>query len=368
MDNTFYINEIKRLQQEVETLREVQARNKNFWLTLVERIPAQVYLQQKDYTIAYANEKFISLYGNYHGKKCYEVIHGRSTPCESCNTFEVFKTGKAQIWEDIHDNGAAVNLIYDYPFTDENGTELVLEMGIDITASYGDEQRRKNLFANVSHELRTPITKIMGYAEAMLDATGNEKNIYADCIQNNAHLLSKLIEDLFELAKVEISETFALETVNVTPILQEFLEEQQLYYADKEICYTYKLPQQDFWVRVDINRLMQVLSNIIGNAYDHRGQGKVVFITVQAVEERLDIAIFNEGNTIPVQDMQYLFRRYYQADMVGNKGEHLGIGLSICKNIIDKMNGEIWAENSGNTGVVFHIQLPLLESEALAEC
>jgi PAS domain S-box-containing protein len=99
---------------------------------LIEALPAMVYLKAPDYTIRYANRLFQEVYGDPTGRFCYQILHNRQQPCEDCKTHEVFLKGHPINWERYIDNKKSYQ-IYDYPFTDIDGEQLVLEMAVDIS-------------------------------------------------------------------------------------------------------------------------------------------------------------------------------------------------------------------------------------------
>ncbi|MBD3237596.1 MAG: PAS domain S-box protein [Candidatus Eisenbacteria bacterium] len=101
-------------------------------LAALDLIPGYVYLQARDYTIPFANRGFREIFGDPAGRRCHEVMHGRSDPCEVCRTFRVFLTGTGMSWERTTADGRSF-LIRDEPFAAPDGRELVLEVGIDIT-------------------------------------------------------------------------------------------------------------------------------------------------------------------------------------------------------------------------------------------
>jgi PAS domain S-box-containing protein len=100
---------------------------------LLDALPAVVYLQAPDYSIRFANRAFRELHGHPAGRPCYTVLHGREEPCEECPTFRVFETGEPRIWEWTHPTETRVYQVGEYPFTDADGTPLVLDLGLDIT-------------------------------------------------------------------------------------------------------------------------------------------------------------------------------------------------------------------------------------------
>ena len=100
---------------------------------VLEMMPAYAILLKPDYHIAYANGTFRKWFGDNDGKKCYAYLFNRSEPCEHCETFKVLKTHTPHIWEWTGPNGCYYD-IYDYPFTDSDGSPLVMEIGVDITS------------------------------------------------------------------------------------------------------------------------------------------------------------------------------------------------------------------------------------------
>lgn len=116
---------------------------------VLEMMPAYAILLTPDYRIAYANRTFCEWFGNDHGKHCYEFLFNRTQPCEDCQTYSVLKTGKFHYWEWLGPNGRHYD-IYDYPFIDTDGSPLIMEIGVDVTAhkkaqeavSQGEERYR----------------------------------------------------------------------------------------------------------------------------------------------------------------------------------------------------------------------------------
>ena len=127
---------VDTLQEEVtrriaaeETIKAERKRFEN----VLEMMPAYAVLLTPDYHVAYANHTFREWFGDDNGKKCYEFLFQRTEPCENCQTYNVMKTGKSQFWEWTGPNGNNYD-IYDYPFTDTDGSPLIMEIGLDVTA------------------------------------------------------------------------------------------------------------------------------------------------------------------------------------------------------------------------------------------
>jgi two-component system, NtrC family, sensor kinase len=118
-----YQEEIQGLKKELHSMYQ-----------LLDKIPAFLYLQPKDYSVGFYNQSFREIFGEPKDRKCYQVIAGLDEPCPSCLTFRVFDTNKSQIWEWLHNKTGKTYQIYNYPFISVNGEQMVLEMGLDITA------------------------------------------------------------------------------------------------------------------------------------------------------------------------------------------------------------------------------------------
>jgi PAS domain S-box-containing protein len=118
---------------------EALAAERQRFFSLLENLPAFIYLQAQDYSFRFANRQFRERFGDPEGRTCYSLLSGRELPCPECPTFKVFQSGEPQDWEWQASDGRIYQL-YDYPFADVDGTPLVLEMGIDITAKKQAEE------------------------------------------------------------------------------------------------------------------------------------------------------------------------------------------------------------------------------------
>ncbi|KKM06248.1 hypothetical protein LCGC14_1745890, partial [marine sediment metagenome] len=125
----------------LEAMKKLKESEKKLF-TLLDGLPAFIYLQAPDYSIRYANQYFQEKFGNNLKRKCYEAFNNFSKPCEDCPTFKVFDTETPQKWEWENLKGE-IYQIYDYPFKGLDGTSLILELGIDITERKQAEQRLK---------------------------------------------------------------------------------------------------------------------------------------------------------------------------------------------------------------------------------
>ncbi len=138
---------VGQLQNEVaerlETEGALKSERQRFY-DVLEMLPAYVVLLTPDYHVPFANRFFVERFGESHGMRCFEFLFGRTEPCENCETFKVFKTNAPQHWEWTGPDGRYYD-IYDYPFTDADGSPLIMEMGIDITERKQAEKQAESL-------------------------------------------------------------------------------------------------------------------------------------------------------------------------------------------------------------------------------
>lgn len=134
----------------------VQTERQRF-LGVLEALPVMVCLLTPDHKVTFANRRFTEHFGESDGRACFDFIAGRSEPCEACEPFKVLQTGMPRHWESRASDGSAVIDVYDYPFTDSDGSPLILEMNIDITERRRSEQALLDAheqLASRAHQLR----------------------------------------------------------------------------------------------------------------------------------------------------------------------------------------------------------------------
>lgn len=142
------------LQEEVQERRRAEeaaeAEHQRLY-SLLDALPAFVYLTAPDYSIRFANRIFRETFGSWDGKPCHEVVHKREEPCPDCPSFKVLKTNMPQDWEMTWANGSRMYQVFNYPFADIDGSPLVLILGVDITARKWAEEALKESEKNLRY-------------------------------------------------------------------------------------------------------------------------------------------------------------------------------------------------------------------------
>ncbi|SES94688.1 HAMP domain-containing sensor histidine kinase [Anaerobranca gottschalkii] len=222
---------------------------------------------------------------------------------------------------------------------------------------------KKQLLAAISHDLRTPLTSIKGYVEALKDGLFNDPktfNNYLAIISNKVDNLSILIDDLFNLAKLDLDQLeFNFEKVNVKTFVQSYyldIKEEGSWH-DKLI--SKQLVNLDSaFIYVDPTRLEQVLNNLFFNALEY--SKKEIVFQCYLMDKKVFLNIIDDGPGIPEEDLPHIFEKFYKVEKSrSSKGS--GLGLAIAKGITEKMGGKIEVfNNKRSPGCTFSISFPLV--------
>ena len=240
-----------------------------------------------------------------------------------------------------------------YDITELKRTEEMLVKARDKAEA---SDRLKSAFlANMSHEIRTPLNAIVGFS-SLLTSTENaaEKELYNSLIGHNNKLLLNLINDVIDLSKIESGYLeLRPDWVNLTELLDESVAE----YAHQvpsgvELLTNY--PAHDSLVELDKLRIKQILSNFLSNALKNTATGHVeVFYVVD--HQSVRIGVKDTGRGIPQNMLEKIFERFEKLDSFA---QGAGLGLPICKLIVEKMNGRILVDSQLGIGTTFIIELP----------
>ena len=247
-----------------------------------------------------------------------------------------------------------------------------LRIAKDITEKKRYEQRLKELdklksdfVSNVSHELRTPLTSIKGSVENMLDGlTGslNEKQIrYLVRIKSNTDRLSRLINDLLDLSRIESGRVEVRPTrVPLTALAEEVAEHLKPLATEKLIRIEVPSPDPSATVWADRDKVTQVLVNLIGNAVKFTPQeGKVTVALEKSDHDYVQISVADTGPGILPEETNKIFSKFYQVTNIAKqKPRGSGLGLAISKALVEMHGGKIWVESEVGRGSTFYFTLP----------
>ena len=230
------------------------------------------------------------------------------------------------------------------------------------------ESSRQGFVANVSHELKSPLTSIQGFVQGILDGTIDKKEApqYLEIVLSETKRLNLLIVDLLDLAKAE-SGQFPLHKTewDVNELLRTCIIRFIGKIEEKNIELVVNVPDEKTMVFADMDRMTQVVTNLIDNAVKFCEESGTVKIWTYFSEGRVHVNIANTGEIIPEEDIPFVFDRFFKVDKSHNrKAPGTGIGLSIVKNIVVQHDEKIWVNSRKGTGTVFTFTLsPALKAK-----
>lgn len=246
-------------------------------------------------------------------------------------------------------------------------------MGQRLSSSFNQlermERTRRELIENVSHDLRTPLASIQSYVEALQDkVVVNPKEIeaYLNTVHTETRRLSDLIDDLFELSKLEAGqEDLDASLAHLDQVIAEALDSQRILFRAKGIHVSVAMPNSVPPVRLSPEKIHRVLSNLLQNAVRHTPSESLIQLVVTRIRPSvLEISVQDQGPGVKAEDKERIFERFYRTDQsrTRNTGGS-GLGLAISKWLVQLHGGEIGVRNreDGMSGAVFWFTLPLTE-------
>lgn len=245
--------------------------------------------------------------------------------------------------------------------TDELG-QLALRFNQMADKLEKTETMRRQLIGDVTHELRTPLTAVKGYLEGLMDGVLPADPETYEQIHSEIDRLQRLVNDLQELSRVEAG---AIQ-LNLAPVPPERLIEriQSTFgrqFEDKNIQLVTDVEPGLPNLFVDKDRIIQVLTNLAGNALQYTPNGGKVSISVRREKSEILFAVKDTGIGISTEQLTFIFNRFYRTDKSRNRASGgSGIGLTIAKALVQAHQGKIWAESNGEgKGSTFSFLIPL---------
>jgi signal transduction histidine kinase len=226
------------------------------------------------------------------------------------------------------------------------------------------DKLKSDFLANMSHELRTPLTVIRGGIDYLNRTIKKEDNRnYLEIIDKNLARLIHLVSDLFDFTKIEGRKTeWSFDQVNLSVLIEEVLEIISPLSMDKNISINYNHPG-DALVEIDLERIEQVLVNLIENAIKFSPPQTEIRIDVQEGPRNVTVSVKDHGIGIANENLNTIFEKFSTVPSAGmGKPEGTGLGLAICKAIVEAHDGKIWVESIEGESSTFYFTLPKTRS------
>ncbi len=228
------------------------------------------------------------------------------------------------------------------------------------------EKVRQDFVANVTHELRTPLTSIKGYTETLIAEHGQKHEMLESFLQvilKNTNHMVKMVDDLLQLARIESKKISARAIpVNAWEALEPAWNECTTLAQSRSMTLKNLLPQKGVQVLSDPDQLTQVFRNLLENAIKYGSEGSDLTVFVQDEGKSFSFGVQDQGLGIAPEHQQRVFERFYRIERHrGSKSGSTGLGLAICKHIIQGYGGRIWVQSpnaDGTSGSTFFFSLP----------
>ncbi len=223
------------------------------------------------------------------------------------------------------------------------------------------EQIRRDLVADVAHELRAPVSSIRAYLEAMRDGLMDTNRKSLDSLYEDIILLSRLIDDLQTISLADAGQlNLVYQPEDIARVVRSVAESVQPKAMVKGIHLTINLPSSLRKVRIDAQRISQVLYNLLDNAIRHTPGGGRILVNVMEQEGVIKVTVSDTGEGIPPEDLSHMFERFYRVDKSRSRATGgSGLGLTIARRLVEAHGGTIEVQSKVGEGSHFTFTIPV---------
>ena len=342
---------------------------------VLETMPALVWLLTPDYHVAFANRAAREKFGEVRGRLCYEACFGLSAPCEFCETYKALKTGQPVQWEACQPDGSVV-YCHDFPFTDADGSPMILEVGMDITElRHLESQLRQahkmealgTLTGGIAHDFNNILAAILGFTEMCLDDVPED-----GILRKN---LQRVLESSFRARElIRQMLTFSRKTehkmapLSITPLVKETAK---LLRASIPTTVEIEVEARctSDTVLANATGLQQIIMNLSTNAaHAMRENGGKLSITLSNVDIKsgsnggelapgpyVQIMVKDTGVGMDDAVMKRIFDPFFTTKELG---QGTGMGLAVVYGLVKSFGGNITVESEPGKGSLFRVLIP----------
>ncbi len=235
---------------------------------------------------------------------------------------------------------------------------LQKELIRESTRAQQSENMKTAFINSMCHEVRTPLNAICGFSELITDPTVDEeeKSSFPDIIRENTQILLALMNDLLEVANLDsTSDIFPLEDINVTAICRTEMERLQKSAGKPGITYQLSLPEKEVYMHTNSKYFALLIRSLLDNANKFTEKGSILLECSRVSEKEITFSIIDTGCGIPKEKYDYIFERFSKLDAFS---QGTGLGLYICKIIVERMKGKMYIDPTYTNGAKFIVTVP----------
>ena len=225
-------------------------------------------------------------------------------------------------------------------------TALAVRLAMEERSRRQIEAARRQMVAAVSHDLRTPLASLRLLVEAIDDgvATGETRERYLGEMRTHVEALTRLIDDLFELSRIEAGEiSWTMGRVELRELIGDTVAVMRAPAEARGVALAADLPAHEVAARADVEKVQRVLFNLIQNAIRHTPADGSVIVRARTGGDGVEVEVADEGEGIPVADGERVFEAFYRGDEARSE-DGAGLGLAISRAIVEAHGGRIWLE------------------------
>ncbi len=329
-------------------------------ISVLDAMQDGVSIMDQDYNVVYINPSLRAIYGGVENRKCYNYFNGFSVSCSWCNNARVLSGAVLRRETTIAQTGRTYE-ITDAPLKNSDGTISKLALFHDITERKKIDELKDDFIGMVSHELKTPLTVVLGALNA---ATSNnippqEVKELLDDAAWGAETMSDVVDNLLEFSRWQANRLMlSTQPLDVASVINRVIRQFGRKQSSREMVadISSDLPV----VNADLVRIERVLENLIGNAIKYSPEGAQVRITARTGPECLVIGVHDRGIGIAAVDQSKLFQRFQRLETTMEASlQGVGLGLVVCRRLVEAHGGRIWVESEPGKGSSFYFTLPL---------
>ncbi len=298
------------------------------------------------------------------GKTCFSIVHESAACMDGCPHQKSIKTKSIESIETYDKKLGKFIEITTCPLLDEKQEVYrIVHIIKDITERKKAEQLKDDLVSTVSHELRTPLTTIREAVSQVLDGllgetTADQREFLSMCLQDVDRLM-RIINDLLDMSKIKAKRVeLNKETFDIVGLMKQVQNTFEPRFREKKLTGKVSFSNEQIEIYADRDKIIQVLTNLIGNALKFTSEGT---IELQVIDkgELVECSVIDSGRGIAKEDIDKVFDKFKQVGREYGPGEKgTGLGLAIAQGIVDLHKGKIWVESQKDEGTKFIFILP----------